>query len=238
MEYIPVSTRALVPPKDDLLGILDASLPALCEGDVVLVTSKVVAIHEGRCVPVGSVEKDTLIMQEADYMYVKPSGKIQTISHSMLVASAGIDESNGDGHYVLLPEDAFESAQKIHAHLTKKHGLKNLGVVITDSHSLPLRYGSLSATVGCWGFEPVEMHTGKQDIFGRITRYAKSNKADALAAASALVSGECDERVPIVIARGVPNLVFTDEHPRAKLFVPMEDDFFKSLFSHFSKRPD
>lgn len=236
MELIPIRTRVLHPPKDDLLEVLDGSLTDVRERDVVIVTSKVVAIHEGRCVPVEGTDKEALVVREAEALFY-PSwrSKPLTVTQNALISASGIDESNGEGYYTLLPNDAFASACMLHAHLLERHNLQELGVIVTDSHSLPFRYGAMSVAIGCWGFVPVESHVGRPDLFGRPMEYSKTNIADAIAAAATLVSGECDEAQPIQIARDIPDIVFIDADPRPTYFVPYEMDIYRDLFKEFKK---
>lgn len=236
MELFAIKTRVLHPPQDNLFDVLDSYLTDVREGDIVLVTSKVVAIHEGRCVPMGEHDLSILIREEADLLF-HPEGRFRpmTITNHALIGRSGIDESNGEGYYILLPEDSFASAHAIRNHLRSRHGLTNLGVVITDSHSLPFRYGAMSIALGCAGFVPVTSQIGKPDLFGRAMEYATTNIVDALAAAATLVSGECDEAQPIQIARGVPNLEWTDGDVRDTLFVPYEEDLYKDLYTDFKK---
>lgn len=238
MELIPVKTQILHPPKDDLFEVLGASLTDVREGDVLIITSKVVAIHEGRTVPIEHIEKLELILREAELLY-QPAYRTKplTITNHAFISGAGIDESNGEGYYILLPEDSFASARAIRSYVIDRFGLTELGVVITDSHSLPFRFGALSVAIGCWGFRAVESHIGRPDLFGRPMEYSKTNIADAIAAAATLVSGECDEAQPIQIARGIPNLVYTNEDPRPDFFVPYEDDIYRHLYRDFTK-PD
>ena len=233
MKLIPSKTRIIEPPRTNLYEVLDESIKDLRETDVVAVTSKIVAISEGRYIRMEDIDKDTLVEREAEYIKVQKGRKPLTVVHHALISGAGIDESNGFGHYVLLPEDPFRSAEEIHEYLTKKFGLEKLGIIITDSHSLPFRYGAMSISIGCFGFLPVESHIGRKDLFGRVMKYSTLNVADSLAAACALVSGECDERTPIVIVRDVPNLMFTKDSPREKLFIPHEEDLYRSLFKDF-----
>lgn len=236
MHFIPVKTRIFNPPQDDLFAILDEYLPDVQEGDIVVITSKVVAIGEGRCVPMEGTDKSELVRKEAALIALPQDRKFPlTVIHDALISAAGIDESNGSGYYILLPEKPFESAQKIHAYLKEKFNLKNIGVIITDSHSLPFRYGAMSVSIAFWGFQPVESHVGKEDLFGRVMKYSSTNIVDSVSAASALVSGECAEAQPIVIAREVPNVVFTEEDVRKSLIIPPEEDIYKSLFTHFKK---
>ncbi len=236
MEIIPIKTRILHPPKDDLIEVLNEALPELREGDVVTITSKIVAIDEGRCVPIEGTDKEALVRMEADYTFQpKWRSKPLTLTNHTFISSAGIDESNGEGYYIFLPKDSFGSAKRIHTHLRAQHNIHDLGVVITDSHSLPFRYGAMSVAIGCWGFEPIESHIGRPDLFNRPMEYSKTNLPDAIAAATTLVTGECDEAQPITILRGIPNLVFTEEDPRAELFVPYEEDIYRDLFKDFKK---
>ncbi|MCR4286144.1 MAG: coenzyme F420-0:L-glutamate ligase [Candidatus Kaiserbacteria bacterium] len=237
MQFIPIHTRVIQPPKDDLFQVLRESIQDIQDGDVVLITSKVVSIHEGRCVPIENTEKQLLIRNESELLYQPdPTRRPLSVVHHALISSAGIDESNGDGYYTLLPEDPFASAQRIHTYLKDAFNLKEFGVIITDSHSVPFRYGALSIAIGCHGFEPIMSHTGREDLFGRVMVYSKTNIPDAIAGGATLVSGECDEAYPIVIARGIPNLIFTERDAREDFFVSYEDDIFAPLFTQFKKK--
>lgn len=237
MHYIPIKTRILLPPQDDLLAVMDDYLPALENGDVVLVSSKVVAIDEGRCVAIADGgEKAAMIERDADV--VIPTDyrtNPLTIKHHTFLGAAGVDESNGNGYYVKLPLDPFASAARLHAHLLKKHQLTRLGVIVTDSRSLPLRYGASGVGIGWWGIEPLQNHVGKPDLFGRPFKYERSNVIDSLAAPATVVMGETNECQPLVIVRGVPGLAFTSNNTKEGLFVPYEHDTFRILYERFLK---
>ena len=231
MEFIAVKTRIVLPPQDDLFAVIIESLTDVQEGDVVLVSSKVVAIGEGRCVPIGGVDKHELIRTESDFVIpteYRPFPLV--IKNHTFLGAAGIDESNGNGYYILLPEDCFASAERLHDFLCSKYHVKNLGVIITDSRSLPLRFGASGVALGWWGIRPLQSHIGEPDLFGRPFRYERSNIVDGIAAAANLVGGETDECTPIVIARGVPNLSFVTGDTRAELFSPYEEDTFRVLY--------
>ena len=234
MQFIPVKTRVLTPPKDDLYAVLDESLPELREADVVLVSSKVVAIHQGRSVKMGTAHKIDLVAESADFIIHREyTSAPLTVTHNTFLGAAGIDESNGDGHYILLPKDIFEFAEELHKYLCKKFGLTNLGVVITDSHSAPFRYGATVVALAWWGINPMEDHRGRADLFGREIQYERSNLIDGLAAGATVVSGEVDECIPVVIARDVPRLTFTDENTKDQLLVPYKEDLFRVLFEKY-----
>src|SRR5262245_14024605 len=149
-----VPTHVIPPSERDLLGILDRHVPHLAERSVLAITSKIVAICEGRVRAMGSVDKQTLIAEEAErYLPADPRyGVSLTLKQGLLIATAGIDESNADGWYVLWPSDAQRSAHLIRAHLAARHGLAEVGVIITDSRSTPLRPGVTGVALAHSGF--------------------------------------------------------------------------------------
>ncbi len=234
MQLIPVKTRILTPPKDDLYQVLEKFLPAIQEGDVLLISSKVVAVHQGRSVAVTDANKTKLVEESADFIiYREYSGVPLTVTNHAFLGAAGIDESNGDGHYILLPENMFVFAKEMHTYLCQKYSLTKLGVVITDSHSGPFRYGATGVALAWWGINPMEDHRGRADLFGRKIQYERSNLVDGLAAGAVVVSGEVNECIPVVIARDVPRLTFTDENTKDQLLVPYQEDLFRVLFEKY-----
>lgn len=236
MEVIPVTTRIMHPPQDDLFAVLDEYLTQVQEGDIVVVSSKVVAISEGRCLPIERNNKQELVQQEADVVIPRSYWSTPlTIIKNAFIGTAGIDESNADGHYILLPKDTFASAQQIHMYLIQKHALTNVGVIITDSHSTPLRRGAMGIAIGWWGFQPLINHVGQEDLFARKLQLEVSNLVDGLAASANVVMGETNECQPIVIMRDVPNLTFTKENTRDELLVPFKEDTFRVLYERFLK---
>lgn len=234
MEVLPVRTPILNPPQHDLAPVLAAALPPLGERDVLCVSSKVVAIDEGRCVPIAAAEKSALISQEADIeIAVAYKRWPLTVKHHAFLGSAGIDESNGDGYYVLQPSDPFASAARLHAWVTAHAGLAELGLVITDSHSQPFRLGATGVAAAWWGIAPLVSHIGETDLFGRELRCERSNIVDGLAATATLVMGETDAAVPVAIIRGAPDIQFTGGDTREHLFVSPEHDHFRVLYERF-----
>jgi len=236
MEYFPIKTRIVQPPKDDMYAVFDEYLTVVCEGDIVFVTSKIVAIHQGQCVLVGEIEKQTLVEQEAEYLLKSTGSEIAsqlTIMHNALFYGAGIDESNADGHYILLPSKPFDMAYAIWKYVKEKHSLQNVGVVITDSHSSPMRTGAMGIAIAWWGFHPTESHKQKKDLFGRELQFSVTNIVDALAAGATVVCGETDESTPIVIARNIPKIIFTQEDTRDELFTQVEEDIYYPLLKAF-----
>ncbi|MDP2650146.1 MAG: coenzyme F420-0:L-glutamate ligase [bacterium] len=233
MDVISVKTRALTPPKDDLLGALKDTLPKLQNGDILVLASKAVAIHEGRCVPIEGTDREALIKSEADKTYPRPHDTTRigmTRKGNILVPFAGVDESNGNGHYVLWPEAPHDSAENIRNHYSEKFGLENFAVIIADSTFLPFRSGNLSVAIGFFGLEPVRDYRGKKDLFGREIRLTQSNRVDPLAALAGLYLGEGDESTPAVLLRGFPGVVFTTRPSSEGINYSADDDFYSTVF--------
>lgn len=217
-----------------IFELLDKSLASLANGDVVAITSKVVGICEGRVVPIGSIDKQELVRQEAEYYLPLSASKYGlsfTITHGTLVPVAGIDESNGNGNYVLWPADPQASANSIREYLVKRFNLKKVGVVITDSTARPLHYGTEGVAISFSGFVPNNNYIGKPDLFGRPFKISISNIADGLAAAAVLVMGEGTEQTPVAVIKDVPFVKFSSRNPTKQelesFYLPhMEDDLF------------
>jgi len=237
MEFIKVATRTFQPPRDDLYKLLDAYLPRLKNGDIVFITSKVLAIHQGRCVPVKGADKKALIKKEADarIQSSKNAPFELTIKDYTLIPSAGIDESNGHGYYVLWPRNTVALVKQVRARLMKKYRLKRLAVIATDSHTIPLRYGVIGISTGFYGLEPLYDYRGKKDIFGRALQYTRTNIVDALSAMAVLLMGEGKERTPIVIGRNVPGIKFINNPTYKKLVIPAKQDLYYPILKNFKK---
>lgn len=241
MKFTPIKTRPLLPPKDDLYAVLDESLPLLKNGDVLFITSKVLAIHQGRCVKIGrGASKDELIAKEAERLIprrkVPRALVVLTLKHYTLIPSAGIDESNGKGYYVLWPLRIQGELKRLRRYLMRKYRLARLAVVLTDSHTIPLRYGVVGISVGFVGMEPLINYRGRPDIFGRKLKFTKSNVVDTLAATAVLLMGEGNERQPLCLLRGASFTKFTNRDAYRSLVIPPEKDIYKPLLDAFEKK--
>ncbi len=239
MEVRAIKTRKFIPPEDDLWDLL-SSIKSLKEDSVVVVTSKVVSIGEGRCIPADSISKDELAVEEADKYIpreLSPGGWVlHTLKNNMLIASSGVDESNGADYYILWPKDPTKSAKKIWKFLKNKFKIKNLGVIITDSRLVPLRRGVVGIAIGFFGFKPLKDYRGKKDIFGREFKMETSNLPDSLASCAVLEMGEGDERQPIAIIEDVPNLKFIQKEFKPETLddsfeIPEKEDMFYPFLS-------
>src|SRR6185369_10169333 len=134
---------------------------------VVVVTSKIVALSENRTAIAGDEKmKEKLIRQESQFA-VRTKYVWLTIKDGMVMASAGIDESNANGKLILLPKDSFKAADTLRKQLQKKYKVTQLGVLITDSRTMPLRSGITGVALGYAGFKGIKDYVGLPDIFGR-----------------------------------------------------------------------
>ncbi len=241
MQIIPIKTRVMSPPKDDIYDVIDNFCPPLKEGDVFLVTSKILAIHQGLCIPVDEIKnKDDLIKKEAEIFIPREEcpGEhvILTLKENTLIPSAGIDESNANGHYILWPKNSEEEAKKICEYLKEKFSLKKLAVIITDSHTTPLRYGVMGISIGAYGLDPLKDYREEKDIFGREIKMTQINIVDALAVMGVLLMGEGAEQKPLAIIREADFVEFTNEEKYKDLLIPVKEDIYYPLLKNFHKR--
>ena len=158
-----------------------------------------------------------------------------TLKDGALVASAGIDESNGNGKLILLPKNSMLAAQRLRKELAQKCNLRDLGVLITDSRIAPLRAGVLGIALGYAGFKGLRDYRGTKDIFGRQLKYTQTNIADSLATAATLVMGEGQERHPLAIITEAP-VEFAENTKKHELRIDIKDDMYGPLFKSFPTR--
>lgn len=240
MKFIPIKTRRFLPPKHNILAELDKRLPKLKEGDVILIASKILAIHEGRCVKIGEADKSKLVKKEADYSLrgytIKSSEIILTIKDYTLIPSAGIDESNGNGYYILWPKNVNKLLKEIVTRYKKKFRIKNLAAVAVDSTTRPLRWGTQGVSIGFWGLKPLYDYRGKKDIFYRKLKHTQRNIVDTLADLGALIMGEGNEKTPLVILRGAKFVKFTNKNTYKQLVIDPKKDLYAPLLKPFLKR--
>jgi coenzyme F420-0:L-glutamate ligase len=225
MNVHPVKTRVFKE-GEDLEAFIVEHVPAIADGTVLVVTSKIVALAEGRT---GAVEDREKIIEAESEFVLRTKHTWLTIKDGTIMASAGVDESNGDGKLVLLPKDSFAAAEKLRAELIARYDLRNLGVVITDSRLLPLRAGIVGVALGYAGFKGVRDYRGTPDIFGRELKLARTDIADGLATAAVLEMGEGAEQQPLGVITDAP-VEYVETVERDELHIDIEDDLYKPLF--------
>ena len=230
MNVHPIHTR-IFRERDDLFVFITAHVPRLKEGSILAVTSKIVALAEGRVVEIkNQKEKEALIKREsAWHERVLPKWWL-TVRDGTVIVNAGIDDSNGNGKTILLPRDSFASAAALRKKLLAHYKLSALGVVITDSRIAPLRSGVTGVALGYAGFKGIRDYRGTADIFGRTLEVTQTNIADSVATAATLVMGEGSEQCPLAVIEDAP-VVFHERTSRRELMIAMKDDLFKRLFT-------
>lgn len=228
MEIIPIKTRIFLK-KESLTDFLIENLSRLKEGDVVVITSKIIALSQGRVVPNLPGIKKKWIKKESKKVIETPWGSL-TLKNGDWCVNAGIDESNANNQLILLPKNPFGLAEKLKKHLSAYYGLKKIGVLITDSRTVPLRAGVIGLALAYAGFFGFKDYRGQPDLFGRKLKMTKSNIVDALAAAAVSVMGEGREQTPLALIRQVP-LQFSSKRPSLKkLLIKPQNDIYRKVF--------
>lgn len=213
-----VKTHKIRPGGESIEEILDKYITDLKENSIVAIASKIISICQGRVVKNTTVsDKNKIIEKEAD-LFIPPDPNSQydfylTIKNNILIPNSGVDESNADGNLILWPENPQQTANKIRAHLIKKFNLKNVGVLIVDSKTTPLRSGVTGVSLAHSGFLALNDYIGTPDIFGRKLEVTKVNIADALAAAAVLQMGEGAEQTPLAIIDDLQFVSFQNQNP-------------------------
>jgi coenzyme F420-0:L-glutamate ligase/coenzyme F420-1:gamma-L-glutamate ligase len=213
-----------VHPGDDLAALIlratDEQALAFEDGDIVVVTQKVVSKAEGRIVSLESVAPGAFARQIADQwgkdarlveVVLGESARIVRMGHGVMIcetkhgficANAGVDSSNMEslGTVALLPIDSDASARRIRAEIEKAVGV-SVAVVVTDTFGRPWREGHVNFAIGVAGMLPLHDYTGEHDPAGYELRVTSMAIADELAAAAELAHGKLD-RVPVAVVRG------------------------------------
>lgn len=239
MTITPISTRPMVPPQDNLFSVFKECGIKPIERSIVAVTSKVVAIHQGRCIPMTEVERDDLVPLEADWYLPREAvqgGLVMfSIKENTLVASAGIDKSNAGEYMVLWPEQLEEAAREIQEYLRETFSLDEVGVILTDSHTIPFRRGLMGQALSYFGFDPLASYISKEDIFGRALTVSVKNIPDSLAAAAVVVMGEGAEQTPMALITELDFVRFSNDlainSGEMTLKVPLEEDIYNTFFT-------
>jgi coenzyme F420-0:L-glutamate ligase/coenzyme F420-1:gamma-L-glutamate ligase len=246
VQIIGVAGMPEVHPGDDLAAlILEAARGQGVEvedGDVLVVTQKIVSKAEGRLVDLRQVEpsphaqelgaqtgKDPrlleVILGESRRIVRQEGGVIICeTKHGFVCANAGVDISNvGGGMVSLLPENPDQSAERIRAAVAEKAGV-SVAVIISDTFGRPWREGHTNVAIGLAGMSPVKDYVGQTDPYGYVLRVSTMAVADELAAAAELVMEKLS-RVPVAIVRGFDYQ--RTEGSARELIRPPERDLFR-----------
>ena len=224
-----------VRPGDDVGALLadalgDARTSELRDGDVVVVTQKIVSKAEGRLVPLDHADPAAKrsVVEAESVRVLRRRGDlvISETAHGFVCANAGVDLSNvEEGWAALLPVDADRSARRIRAELRRRLSVL-VGVVISDTFGRPWRQGVTDIAIGVAGVAGVVDLRGTLDATGRELVATQVCVADELAAAAELVMGK-DRGIPAAVVRGVPPSWLRDGSVREEVVRGHEMDLFR-----------
>src|SRR5881398_3677408 len=209
---------------DDVAALIAKAAPDLQDGDVVVVTSKVVSKAEGRLV---QMDRQKAIDSETVRLVAeRGSTRIVETRHGFVLAAAGVDASNVPaGTVALLPVDADRSAARIRAGLRRLRGV-NVAVVVTDTFGRPWRNGLVDVAIGAAGISPVDDHRGRRDAHGHTLEMTVTAVADEVASAAELVKGKL-AGVPVAIVRGLRYDVDPAGEGARRLVRSPDEDMFR-----------
>jgi coenzyme F420-0:L-glutamate ligase / coenzyme F420-1:gamma-L-glutamate ligase len=234
LEILPVTGIGEVGPRTDLAALIMVAAPWLEDGDVLVVTSKIVSKAEGRLVeipeagPARDAAREAVLAAETARPVARrgPTRIVQT-HHGLVMAAAGIDASNVEPtRLVLLPVDPDASARALRTALRERYG-RRVAVIVTDTMGRPWRVGLTDVAIGAAGLAPIRDYRGEVDPYGNELQVTQMADIDELAGAGELVKGKYDQ-VPVAVVRGYGG-VTDDDGPGARALVREADQDLFSL---------
>jgi coenzyme F420-0:L-glutamate ligase/coenzyme F420-1:gamma-L-glutamate ligase len=235
IELFAITGMGEVLPGDSLAALIVGALgrdgnPDLADGDVVVVTQKVVSKAEGRLVSIDEADPDAkvaLVEREAVRVLRRRGElRITETAHGFICANSGVDLSNVDeGVAALLPLDPDRSARRVRADLRRATGC-TVGVLISDTFGRPWRRGVTDVALGCAGIAAVIDLRGTADANGRVLAATEVCIADEVCSAAELVMGK-DRSVPVAIVRGVPSSWLRDGSVHDEVVRSVSEDLFR-----------
>ena len=217
---------------NDLVALIGDSITsmgadyALVDGDILVVTSKIVSKSEGRQVPAADREKaiaDDTVRVVAERVHAGGVTRIVETKQGLIMAAAGLDMSNvPEGVALRLPENPDLSARLLCAGLREKFGVE-IGIVVTDTVGRPWRVGQTDLAIGAAGVQLTDDLRGANDANGRPLHVTMAVVADELAGAADLVKGKTSG-IPVAVVRGMRRLVLGLDAPGARTLVRTGDE--------------
>lgn len=226
--------------KDSLADFIFREIPKIKNGSILVITSKIMALSQGRFVEKirNRKEKEEWVKKESDNFY-KTKWCYLTLKEGHWCANAGIDESNAEnGGIIFWPDNVYEEAESLRKKILKKYKIKNLGILVTDSRIFPLRSGVTGVALGYAGFQGLRNYIGKKDIFGRKLKMTKTNIADSLASAAILVMGEGNEKSPLAVIEDAPVTFSNKKINKKELQIRPENDIYRKLYENLRRGLD
>lgn len=228
---------SIITSKSDLFAVIRSSLEdsGIRDGDVLVITSKVVAVTQGRVVKTSSEKAfNALVQKEADQICGGEKVTL-TLKNGIFIPWAGIDRSNTKkGTAVLWPKDPQKTVRQIYAQLKKSYGLKKVGVIISDSFCVPRRRGVTGVALAYAGFEGIIDRRGTKDLYGNTLKLTTEAAADSLATIANFVMGQGREQTPFALVHNAP-VTFTDKRTSAEdLIMDEKECLFSPLYQDLS----
>lgn len=237
----PVHTKR-VSERFDVVELIEGKLrKKLRQGDVLVISSKFLAISEGRVVKLREVAPGAkakglaaayrmdprlceLVVRESDIVMGGVPGFLLTMKDGLLTPNAGIDKSNiWHGMVVLYPRRPEALALRIRQGVKFSMGV-DVAVVVCDSRLMPTRRGTTGVAIASSGLEAMLDLRGKSDLFGNVLRVTSQAVADDLSSAAQVLMGESDEATPIVLVRGLSRRLLKDtEYPSTRFAIPADE---------------
>ncbi|MGN9836855.1 coenzyme F420-0:L-glutamate ligase [Nonomuraea sp. H19] len=223
-EVLAVEGIGEVRPGDDVAALLKDA--GLLDGDIVVITSKIVSKAEGRIRQ--APDRSQAIAEETERVVARRGDTvISQTRHGFVMAAAGVDASNTEpGTVLLLPEDPDASARHIRAGLARR-----VGVIVSDTFGRPWRNGLTDVAIGAAGVRPLDDFRGTSDGYGNELSATVTALADEIAGAAELVKGKLGG-VPVAIVRGLAHLVTDEDGPGVRPLVRAADE---DLFRYGSR---
>ncbi|WP_067172561.1 coenzyme F420-0:L-glutamate ligase [Microtetraspora niveoalba] len=213
-------------PGDDIAALVADAVPDLADGDILVVTSKIVSKAEGRARR-GDSRTDAIMEETARVVARRGDTVISQTRHGFVMAAAGVDASNTErGTILLLPEDSDASARRIRKGVRARSGA-DVGVIVSDTFGRPWRHGLTDVAIGAAGVRPMDDFRGATDAYGNPLRATVTALLDEIAAAAELAKGKL-AGVPVAVVRGLAHLVTSEDGPGARVLVrPPDEDLFR-----------
>ena len=242
LERIPVTVNKEIKKGDDLANIFSSSYKGLLDGDIIVISQKIISKQEGRLVELAGVipsllavgiaaeyEKDprlieVILSETKRIIRMENRIMISETRHGFICANAGVDESNlPPGFAALLPENSDVSASNFRSSLQEATG-KKIAVLVADTFGRPFREGQTNCAIGVAGMAPINDYAGTADTFGRTLRTTAIAEADELCGAAELVMKKA-RSCPFVVIR---NFDFTASDDASKPLIRAEKtDLFR-----------
>jgi coenzyme F420-0:L-glutamate ligase/coenzyme F420-1:gamma-L-glutamate ligase len=230
IELIPIEHIPEVKAGDVLSELIVAAAPDLRDGDVLVVTQKIVSKAEARMVQVDPDDplSHKAVVEAESVRIIRRRGDliISETAHGFVCANAGIDLSNVErGWAALLPLDSDRSARRIRDGIRARAGVE-VGVIVSDTFGRPWRDGLTDVAIGCAGIAAVVDLRGTEDSLGRELQVTKIAVADEIASAAELVMGKASG-VPVAIVRGIDPEWLREGSVAAEIIRSPADDLFR-----------